>query len=117
MKLRKLRLILKKWNTEVFGNVTHSIKEAKDELHKLDLLAELRDLSEGEAQRRREIRQEVWSLNKKYEWMWLQKSRMNWSLKGDKNTRFFHIVASSRQNRNLLNSISVGGSYLKIHMG
>lgn len=30
-------------------------------------------------------------------------------MKGDKNTRFFHVVASKRQNRNLLSLISMGG--------
>ena len=41
--------------------------------------------------------------------MWLQKSRLNWSLNGDKNTRFFYLTAKGRQNSNLLNSISVEG--------
>lgn len=39
----------------------------------------------------------------------LQKSRLSWALKGDKNTRFFHIIATSRQNRNSLDSIEVNG--------
>lgn len=38
-------------------------------------------------------------------------------MKGDKNTRFFHIVASSRQNRNLLNSISVGDEVIEDPQG
>ncbi|XP_028074521.1 uncharacterized protein LOC114276882 [Camellia sinensis] len=41
------------------------------------------------------------------EWSWLQKSRLEWNLKDDRNTRFFHVIASSRQNRNELNSILV----------
>lgn len=108
VKLRTLRWTLKKWNIEEFGNVSHSVKLAENELHNLDLMAESRELSEIEAGRRCELRKLVWSLYKKQEWIWLQKSRLDWSMKGDKNTRFFHIVASSRQNRNLLNSISVG---------
>ncbi|XP_028084313.1 uncharacterized protein LOC114285460 [Camellia sinensis] len=38
---------------------------------------------------------------------------MNWSLYGDKNTRFFHVVASTKHNRNMINSISVNGVSLE----
>ncbi|XP_028102144.1 uncharacterized protein LOC114301374 [Camellia sinensis] len=108
-KLKALRSVLKKWNVEVFGNVTHSLKTADEELHAIDLVAESRNLERNEAVRRREVRKEVWSLRRREEWLWRQKSRVNWSVKGDKNTRFFHVVATSRQNRNLLNSIEVNG--------
>ncbi|XP_028110763.1 uncharacterized protein LOC114309252 [Camellia sinensis] len=108
-KLKVLRSVLKKWNVEVFGNVTHSLKTAEEELHAIGLVAESRRLMQNEVKRRREVRKEVWSLNRREEWLWRQKSRVNWSLKGDKNTRFFHVIATSRQNRNLLNSIEVDG--------
>lgn len=51
---------------------------------------------------------EVWKLSKRAEWMWLQKARLDWALKGDKNTRYFHVMATSRQSRNGLNSVTVG---------
>ena len=34
---------------------------------------------------------------------------MNWALKGDKNTRFFHVMAKSRQCKNMLDCIQVNG--------
>lgn len=45
--------------------------------------------------------------------MWLQKSRLDWSLKGDKNARFFHTIALSRQCRNFLSSMIVDGECLE----
>lgn len=30
-------------------------------------------------------------------------------MKGDKNTKFFHCIANGRNNRNLLNSLTIGG--------
>lgn len=113
MKLRHLRLVLKKWNREVFGNVSYSLKKAQEELHELDLVSESRDLGDDEVDRRRVVRKLEWSLFKREEWMWLQKSRLDWSLKGDKNTRFFHTIASSRQCRNFLSSITVDGECLE----
>ncbi|XP_028107063.1 uncharacterized protein LOC114306090 [Camellia sinensis] len=50
----------------------------------------------------------MWRLSRMMEWAWLQKSRLDWNMKGDRNTRFFHVMATSRKNRNALNSIIVG---------
>lgn len=86
-----------------------ALQAAVEELHGIDLVAESRNLDEEESRRRREVRNEVWSLSRREEWLWLQKSRMNWHMKGDKNTIFFHVVATSRQNRNMLNSFEMNG--------
>lgn len=55
----------------------------------------------------------VWQLRKRNEWLWLQKSRLDWALKGDKNTRFFHVMAISRQSMNMINSMKVGENILE----
>ncbi|KAL7243530.1 hypothetical protein ACSBR1_015848 [Camellia fascicularis] len=107
-KLKTLKAKLKIWNVEVFGNIIHKLKEAESDLHKLDLVAEVRDLDDIEKVRRREVRGEVWRLNKMVERLWLQKSRLNWSMKGDKNTRYFHAMTKCRQTRNEINSITEG---------
>ncbi|XP_028106591.1 uncharacterized protein LOC114305660 [Camellia sinensis] len=106
-KLHALKLALKKWSKEVFGNVSEKIKEVECQLHSLDLLVEDRPLLEAEVKLKREVRSEMWRLSRMLEWELLQKSRLEWTLKGDKNTRFFHVMASSRQNRNAINSILV----------
>lgn len=40
----------------------------------------------------------------------MQKSRVIWVLKGDKNTRYFHIMATNRQSRNLMDFITIKGN-------
>ncbi|XP_028122983.1 uncharacterized protein LOC114320086 [Camellia sinensis] len=104
---------LKVWNTEVFGNITTKLKETGKELHAFNRIAEERVLLQSEMDRRREVRCEVWKLYRKVEWLWHQQSRMNWSLQGDKNTRFFYAVVSTRHNRNMINFISVNGVSLE----
>lgn len=106
-KLRSLKLALKKWNNDVFGNVESKLKEAEEELHNLDLMAESRNLNEMEITRKKEALGLIWQIQKRKEWLWLQKSRLDWALKGDKNTRFFHLMASMRQNRNMINSMKI----------
>ncbi|KAF5933424.1 hypothetical protein HYC85_029595 [Camellia sinensis] len=38
---------------------------------------------------------------------------MDWTLKGDKNTRLFPVMANMRQGRNMINSMNVGESSVK----
>ncbi|MEI4896370.1 hypothetical protein Q8G71_34315, partial [Klebsiella pneumoniae] len=37
--------------------------------------------------------------------MWKQRSKAIWIREGDRNTRFFHSLASARRNRNLISGI------------
>ncbi|XP_028052004.1 uncharacterized protein LOC114256537 [Camellia sinensis] len=101
------------WNVKVFGKVENKLKCIEEEAHALDLLAEDRPLLPTEILRRKEIRGDVWRLSKMLEWIWLQKSRVNWALKGDKNTRYFHIMACSRNSRNSLCFVVVNGTMLE----
>ncbi|XP_028059406.1 uncharacterized protein LOC114263108 [Camellia sinensis] len=109
-KLGHLQGQLGRWNSEVFGNVDENLKKAEDELHEWDLKAESRELQEFEKSCRREVLSSVWDLKRKKENMWQQKSKLLWAENGDKNSRFFHMVASRRQRKNLLDSVAVNGS-------
>ncbi|KAL7202514.1 hypothetical protein ACSBR1_034063 [Camellia fascicularis] len=91
-KLKHLKLILKSWNIEVFGNITSKIKSSEEELHALDIIAKERALVASEKARRRVVRGEMWKLYRMVEWIWHKKSRLNWTLNGDENTRFFHVA-------------------------
>ncbi|XP_028063179.1 uncharacterized protein LOC114266465 [Camellia sinensis] len=91
-KLASLKVSLRRWNVEVFGHVEAELKNAEEDLHVLDLVAEERALSETEANSRREVRGLVWNLHRRKESLWHQKSRMLWAKCGDKNTRFFFSI-------------------------
>ena len=77
-------MALKKWNGEVFGDVSSKLKAVEDEVNNLDLKAEVRDLVEAEKVKTREVISEAWRLSRVSKWMWLQKARLDWSLKGNK---------------------------------
>ncbi|XP_028104824.1 uncharacterized protein LOC114303878, partial [Camellia sinensis] len=61
---------LRKWNREVFGDVSAKLKDAEEELNKLDLLAETRALVDSKKARRKVVNSEVWKLSRRAEWMW-----------------------------------------------
>ncbi|XP_028055291.1 uncharacterized protein LOC114259471 [Camellia sinensis] len=109
-KWRKIKVVLRDRSVDIAffqESKKHKLKEAEEELHSLDLCAEYRDLDDGEKSKRQALKGEVWLWRKKDEWLWLQKSRMSWALKEDRNTRFFHIMASSRQSKILINILCV----------
>ncbi|KAL7264030.1 hypothetical protein ACSBR1_002063 [Camellia fascicularis] len=112
-KLKDLKLALQQWNKEVYGSVPNKLKAVEKEVHNLDLQSENKELDQYEKARRITASEEVWRLHRMMEWTWLQKSRLNWNLKGDRNTRFFHVVAKGKHCRNEIISIAFGGSVLK----
>ncbi|GFS28866.1 hypothetical protein Acr_00g0004350 [Actinidia rufa] len=106
-KLKSMKEALKEWNRVSFGNVQTQVEQVEKQLHDLDIKAEEGSILENDRMRRRELKADLWKLCRYLEWMWSQKSRENWNLKGDKNTKFFHLVASNRQRRNALNLVTV----------
>ncbi|KAF5931642.1 hypothetical protein HYC85_027813 [Camellia sinensis] len=104
-KLRDLRSHLRIWNKEVFGNIDALLKSAEEELHEWDLQAESGSLDDASIRSRREARSLVWKLCRDKARLWHQKSRVLWAQNGDKNT--------SRQRKNLLDSVCVEGECLE----
>ena len=51
----------------------------------------------------------MWSLYKADERLWMQKSRVKWLQEGDKNTKFFHLMASTRRRMNSIENVSIDG--------
>ncbi|XP_028103519.1 uncharacterized protein LOC114302671 [Camellia sinensis] len=98
-KLKELKITLKQWNSEVFGNINTKLKKVDDELHMFDLLAEERELEEAEKPRRREARVEAYSLTRMVEWLWLQKSRLNWNFNEFSEAEVWGAVKGCDENR------------------
>jgi hypothetical protein len=101
---------IKKWNTEVFGNVGARNKAWAAELELLDNYEEGRGLSEEEKERRRGLATDLEASLLQEEICWRQKSRVRWLKEGDKCTKFFHQVANANRRNNTIESLSVNGS-------
>lgn len=48
--IKSLKVVLKSWNNEVFGNLDTRIDRLKEVVNNIDYLADLRVLSDGEIQ-------------------------------------------------------------------
>lgn len=95
-KLKQLKIDLKKWNNETFGNIHTRVASAKDSLLKVQLeidslgYNDIRTAAEAQAQ------VDMFDALKYEESYWKEKSRVKWLAEGDKNTSFFHKIAKQR---------------------
>ncbi|OMO54979.1 hypothetical protein COLO4_36277 [Corchorus olitorius] len=110
--LKELKFDLKNWKKAHCNRGMSEIKETKDEIQKLEE-EWAADLSNERL--RKEIilkKEELWKSYKVEERSWHQKSRFQWLQEGDRNSKFYHLVAADRYRSNSLECIDVGGSVL-----
>ena len=103
-KLKKCKKILKSWSKDHFGSVQRQIAKAKELLWK----AEEEAAKGGNYGSVIHLRRELNILLDKESRMWKQRARTQWVAKGDKNTRYFHGVATQRKRRNFIKGIKDG---------
>ena len=108
-KLKALKADLKKWNREVFGDFAFRKKNLLTELMGLDDREESVGLSNEVQIRRIQLKGDIEHLASLEEISWRQKSRALFVEGGDNNTRFFHRLANSHRNANLIKRIEVEG--------
>ena len=93
-KLKVQKGLLKNWNMEVFGNLTVNKNEAFRLVSHWDLVENSSRLTLVEMERRQEARDNYRNWDALEEISCRQKSREVWVKEGDRNTRFFHKMAS-----------------------
>ena len=59
-----------------------------------------------------EVRKDINELFAREEVMWKQRSRALWLKCGDRNTKFFHVIASQRQRTNMIEGLDDEGVWL-----
>lgn len=107
-KLKLVKSNLRAWNLVVFGKIDEQINAIEDKIHDIDMEANIKNLTDGEVASRKELQIELWSWLRRKESYWAQVSRVKWIKEGDKNTRYFHKVASTRRRKNSIECIKVG---------
>ena len=104
-KMKEVKKRLKDWNTCEFGNIDSNIKKLENEIQSLDHICNKRDLSNDELEKRKHAQTELWAWIKRRELYWAQNARISWLKNGDRNTKFFHAVASIKRRKNLIDCI------------
>ena len=93
--------MLKSWSKDHFGNVKNQIAKKNESLWK----AEEVTAKGGNYDAVITLRRELNILLDKESQMWRQRSRTQWVAKGDKNTKYFHEVATQRKRSNFIKGV------------
>ncbi|PNX83757.1 ribonuclease H, partial [Trifolium pratense] len=104
-KLKRLKDRLRIWNKDVFGNVHAYVKDAEMKLQ--DIQAQIQNTGHTVALLDME-KSAQYLLDKaleRQEEFWREKARINWHLKGDRNTAYFHRLAKIKNTSKLISSL------------
>jgi len=110
--LKMLKERCQQWSKAVVGSMNFRIKELELEVDSMDHQNECRVLTAEELIKSNTIASRLKILYRAQESTWHQKSRIQWCKLGDKNTRFFHLAATTRQKKNQLACLEVDGQIL-----
>jgi hypothetical protein len=109
-KIKALKMDLKKWNEEIFGNIECNKSKLIDDLKELDVIEEVRALDSEELAKKGEVSKELEACLLMEEVSWRQKSRILWLKEGDKCSKFFHSMANSHRRYNSIDSLMIEGN-------
>ena len=87
------------WNKEVFGNIFHWKNKVEAKLRAIQIRIALNP-NEQLLEFENKLRREYFNVLQQEEEFWSIKSRYNWLIQGDRNTKFFHTLALIRRKRN-----------------
>ncbi|XP_057760578.1 uncharacterized protein LOC130980956 [Arachis stenosperma] len=112
-KLKALTIPLRNWHKAIFGDMDKKITKFEEEIKKNDDLVS-NGVYDGTMEARRKALVtycERWYVRKKI--YWKQLSRSQQANEMDKNTRYFHNIASARRRNNRIDTLSINGRLVR----
>lgn len=102
--LKELQRVLRDWNKDTFGNIFSQKKKLFNQLRNID-----KRLAQGWNDQLLNLQKVTWKAYEdilaKEKILWFQKSRAKWIELGDRNTKYFHGVATIRRRRNHISTL------------
>ncbi len=114
-KLSGVRSALTKWSAGIRSTLSVQGNLCLKWLEWLDKAEEVRILTEAERSLRPLLKVRYEELCLQEEIKWRQRSRVQWLREGDANTKFFHLKANCRRNKNLISHLVDGSTSRSSH--
>lgn len=102
---RVMHTRLRAWHCNNFSEIETQLGCCKKTLLFFDQIEEHRVLRQYERIFQIKVRERAYKLSCIIESRWHHRSRCKWLQQGDKNTRYFHAVASARHRRNKVSTL------------
>lgn len=114
-KLCKLQHHIKEWSNNKIGNIKNQVSACGEFLGWLDKVKEERLPTDLEKFISCIIKQRYTQLSVLEEQIWKQRAKIKWELQGDKNTKYFHAIATNKKRRNTIAQIDFQGTQHSDH--
>lgn len=108
---KKLQIIkgkLKIWNKETFGDIHLLVKNSTTHLESIQHQIHLEGLTDSLRLSIIHARHDLDQALAKEEIYWMEKFKLNWHVKGDRNTSYFHIISKIKGSRNKISMLRDG---------
>ena len=103
--MRNMRKFLRGWARHTTGMLKKEKECMCSIIDELDKLAEVRPLSANENDLKRHSNEQVGRMLREEELKWYQRSKAQFILQGDSNTKYFHNVANGRHRKKCIHSL------------
>ena len=105
-RIRMLRKHLRGWARHITGLYKKEKKRLAEIIDKLDLQAENRLLSDSELDEKNQANEQFARLLREEELKWYQRSKAQFILEGDNNTKYFHLLANGRHRKKYIHNLN-----------
>ncbi|XP_042488954.1 uncharacterized protein LOC122069074 [Macadamia integrifolia] len=104
-KLKRLKGALKGWAKQTFPHFETDLDEAKKNLNHVQEEIDSNGLSDQLFRMEADAKTALLKAQENHEKLWAEKARLRWLTYGDRNSKFFHLSAKMRRNRNTIRSL------------
>ncbi|XP_071714242.1 uncharacterized protein [Rutidosis leptorrhynchoides] len=112
-KSQKLKEDLKLWNNEHVNKSRLHLAILESQIHDFSQIQEIRELSNVEALRLVDLKLKRKALQRQEKRKMMFKSRYNWLRFGDKNTKYFHIMAKIKNNSSIIAGLQINDVWIE----
>eukprot|EP00253_Pinus_taeda_P004501 PITA_04501 len=103
--LKHIKLRLKDWNKNDFGNIFVGKKFVENKMQELNQAMIKEGFDKDKSDQVKKHQQDWENFCKQEEIFWIQKSRVQWLIEGERNTRLFHRSTMANNAHNRISSI------------